>query len=341
MQGWQIAKAGEIENIVKTEPLIDVNSVKLRITRALITIEDVVTYLGDDKRVKYPVIPCMTAIGQINELPVESPYFEKGTRVYVSAVKNCGKCSNCVNGEPQDCYEFSVAGKTTDGFLKDFAIVDAADVYALPPSIRDEDALYIELVKLALSAIDSLSIEKGQHVAIIGATMLGSILAQLIIYYQGVPILIDSSEERLEKAKRSGVYYTVNAENNAEKEVFSLTGGRMASKVVHVARSGMPFDLAIKLAAPTASVAFLGFSFPDLRMSLRSALDKRLKLFSVANGYGNCESAINLLTNKAVDLTAYPVPTVNTEDIAANFEKMAEEYRQTKSVNHVIVNMVD
>ena len=84
MQAWQITTKETIEKADRTELLTDIDSVKLRITKALITSEDIVTYLGEDDKVKYPVIPCNAAIGQINELPAESPYFEKGTRVYVS-----------------------------------------------------------------------------------------------------------------------------------------------------------------------------------------------------------------------------------------------------------------
>ena len=338
MQGWQITKAGVLQNVNKTELLADVDSVKLRITKALITIEDVVTYLGEDKKVKLPIIPSMAAIGQINELPIESPYLEKGTRVYVSAVKNCGKCPHCVTGKQSDCYDFCVASKNEDGFLKDFAVVNQADVFPLPASIRDEDAVYIELIKLALSVIDKLDVEKGQHVAIIGGTLLGTIIAQLIIYYQGVPILIDASDEKLELAKRSGVYYTINSESNPEKEVSSLTGGRMTSKVVHVARSGMPFDLAVKLAAPTAKVAFAGFSFPNVRLSLQTAFEKRLNCFGVTNGFGNSESAINMLANKAVDLSNYAVRTVKFSETEKIFAEMSDEYKQTKTVNPVIIN---
>ena len=341
MQAWQISTKEKIEKADRTELLTDIDSVKLRITKALITSEDIVTYLGEDDKVKYPVIPCTAAIGQINELPAESPYFEKGTRVYVSAVDSCGKCPHCVNGHPERCYEFSVAGKNKDGFLKDFAVVPAADVFALPQSIKDESAIYIELIKLALAVIDELKVEKGQHVAVIGGTILGSIISQLIIYYQGVPILIDSSEEKLALAEKAGVYYTIKADKTAEKEVSALTGGRMTMKVVHVARSGMPFDLAFRLAAPTASVAFAGFSFPDVRLSFRSALEKRLKCFSVANGYGNSESAINMLANKAVDLSDYAVPVTPLKDVAANFAKMATAFKENRTVDPIIVNMID
>lgn len=341
MQGWQITKAGVLENVTKVEPLTDVDSVKVRVMKTLVTCEDVVTFLGEDKKVKFPVVPCTSAIGQINELPIESPYLEKGTRVYVSSVKNCDKCPHCVTGSPENCYDFSIAGKNRDGFLKDFALVDASDVFPLPPSIRDEDAVYIELIKLALSVIDQLSIEKGQHVAIIGATVLGTILAQLIIYYQGVPILIDSSDEKLELAKRSGVYYVVNSEHGPEKEVAAITGGRMALKVVHESRSGMPFDLAIKLAAPTASVAFVGFSFPNVRLSLQTAFEKRVNCFGVTNGYGNCESAINMLANKAVDLSNYDIPVVPIRDAETTFSQMAETFKEHKTVSPVIINTLE
>lgn len=340
MQAWQISNIRQIEKVDRTESLTDMDSVKLRITKTLLTSEDTVTYLGEDKKVKYPIIPCTAAIGVINELPAESPEFEKGTRVYVSSVRNCGKCPHCVNSRPEFCYEFSVAGKTRDGFLKDFAVVPASDVYVLPQSIRDEDAIYIELIKLALSAIDELKIEKGQHVAVIGGTLLGSIIAQLIIYFQGVPILLDSSDEKLNLAADAGVYYTVNSTNNAEKEVSDITGGRMAPKVILIARSGESFDLAFRLAAPTASVAFVGFSFPDVELSFQDALEKRLNLFSVKTGYGNSESAINMLANKAVNLSGYSVPVTDTKDIEKNFERMAEEIEKNKTVSPIIVNMV-
>lgn len=341
MQAWQISAKDKIEKTDRTELLTDIDSVKLRITKTLITSEDIVTYLGEDDKVKYPIIPCTAAIGQINELPAESPYFERGTRVYVSAVNNCGKCPHCVNGHPERCYDFSIAGKNKDGFLKDFAVVPAADVFVLPQSIKDESAVYIELIKLALSVIDELKIEKGQHVVVIGGTMLGSIISQLIIYYQGVPILIDSSAEKLALAEKAGIYYTIKADKTAEKEVSALTGGRMALKVVHVARSGLPFDLAFKLAAPTASVAFAGFSFPDVRLSFRSVLEKRLNCFSVANGYGNSESAINMLANRAIDLSGYPVPVVPLKNVADNFKKMATAFKENKTVDPIIVNMID
>ena len=52
------------------------------------------------------------------------------------------------------------------------------------------------------------------------------------------------------------------------------------------------------------------FSFPNVRLSLQTAFEKRLNCFGVTNGFGNSESAINMLANKAVDLSNYAVRTV-------------------------------
>ena len=57
MQAWQISNIRHIEKVDRTESLTDMDSVKLRITKTLLTSEDAVTYLGEDKKVKYPIIP--------------------------------------------------------------------------------------------------------------------------------------------------------------------------------------------------------------------------------------------------------------------------------------------
>ena len=80
MQAWQISNIRQIEKVDRTESLTDMDSVKLRITKTLLTSEDAVTYLGEDKKVKYPIIPCTAAIGVINELPAESRFVRQKLR---------------------------------------------------------------------------------------------------------------------------------------------------------------------------------------------------------------------------------------------------------------------
>ena len=141
MRGWQITEPGKIGEINKIESLSGVDSVKIKLTRTLITEEDVAIFAGDDKSVKLPIIPGRAAVGQITELGQPSPYLDKGVRVFLSPVKACGECYHCTNGKPEKCYNFKVAGRNSDGFLKDFAVLDSDEVYPLPQTVKDDDAV--------------------------------------------------------------------------------------------------------------------------------------------------------------------------------------------------------
>ncbi len=340
MRGWQITEPGKIGEINKIESLSGVDSVKVKLTRTLITEEDVAIFAGEEKSIKLPIIPGRAAVGQITELGQPSPYLDKGTRVFLSPVKPCGECYHCANGKQDKCYKFNVAGRTFDGFLKDFAVLDSDDVYPLPQTVKDDDAVYIDYVMLAISAIDKLQIEKGEHVAVFGSSVLGSIIAQLIIYYQGVPVLVGNDESELLLAKKSGIYYAVKTGPRTEKEIASFTSGRMAEKVIYLTRSGIPVELAYKSAAPSAEVALVGYSAPNLKIPFGLAMSKQLTNICVTNGYGNAEAAINILSNKAIDLSNYKLPVTKMEAIEKNMESRLELYNDKKPVPGLLVNML-
>ena len=340
MIGWQITKDGKTERINKVEMLDGLDSVKVKITHTLITGEDIALLAGEGKAVDFPIIPGRMAVGQITELASESPYLTKGMKVCISAVKACGDCHNCANGNRDKCYDFKVAGQNTDGFLKDFAVLKTSDVHQLPQSVNEKDAVYLEYVSLALSVIDKLKIEKGQHVAILGSSIFGSVLAQLIIYYQGVPILIDEDDEGLLLAKKSGVYYTIKSGIKTEKEIAAITGGRMVGKVVYVCDSDLPVDLAFKLAAPFGTVSFAGFSYPNVKALMTTALKKQLEIVCITGNYGNTDTAINILANKAVDFTNYKLPLTKMEDIEKNLADMFEKYKNKQHIGGLLINML-
>ena len=284
MIGWKVSEFGKIEKTKHQELLDGLDSVKIKLTRALVTEDDIAYVCGEDKSIKLPVIPVRFAVGQVSEVAQDNEFLKKGDRVVLSSVSPCGSCPSCESGSPENCYNFSVAGKTTDGFLKDFAVTNLSNVYALPQSVKDADAVYIEYVALALSVIDKLNVKKSSHVAIIGGNVFASILAQILIYYQAVPILIDEREANLRMAKKSGIYYTVSTNSKPEKEIASITGGRMASSVVYVTRSGLNTELAYKIASHNAPVVFAGYSYPTLKVPMNVALTKQIQTSCVNNG---------------------------------------------------------
>lgn len=320
MIGLQITERGKITKVNKMEMCENVDTSKVKITKVLLTPEDIFTLFGDDQA-KYPIIPGHIGLGQVSDASANA-YLGKGTRVYVSPVSGGNSCEEGNLSNAEYCANFKRAGKDTDGFLRDFAVVNNTDLYALPGNVSDSASLLIDYIALALSCIDKLNILKGEHVAVIGGGVIGTIISLLIIYYQGVPILIDSKQEHLDRAKQEGIYYNLFSDNKVEREVLDRTGAHMAKKVVYVADSNINTDLAIKLASHGAKVGFVGFSAPTLKVNFSLAMRKQLQFVCITSGYGFTEQAINILANRVLDLSFFNFQVVKYEHCEAFLKKL-------------------
>ena len=281
--------------------------------------------LAGDPQALYPVIPARVGIGKITETCGEETYgIARGVRVFPHPEIACGKCFECLKGDDTHCSSFLTAGKTSDGFLRDFAVFSNDDVSVLPPVVTDMDALFIDHVALCDKVVDAIELNKGEHVVIVGGDVSGIILAQLIIYYQGIPILVDNNDNNIVIAKNSGLYYTLFADNKIEKNVADLTGARLAKKVVYMTGSNLNTDIALKLAGSNATVCFAGFGTPGIRVNFSPALIKQLNFKCVNNGYGNIDSAINLIANRAVDTSVFSIAQIKREAAKEAIEQKAK-----------------
>ncbi len=341
MNGWQITEFNELKSVKKVEALDGVDCVKVRITRSLITEEDVALMAGVNKNLKLPYIPCSMAVGQITAVGPDVNYLQKGQRVYLSPMHPCGKCYHCINGDEENCYEFEYAGKNKDGFLKDFAVLKASDVFLLPDNVKDDDVVYVEYIKLALSVVNALNFEKGQHVAILGGNVVGVILAQIISYYQGVPIIIDKNEENLRLAKQSGIYYTVLQNENTVNEISAITGARMVANAVYITDLKLSTTVLYNVVSPRAKVVFMGTPFRNVEIPFNLAMSKNIISYCVTDGYLNSETAINLLAMKAVDLSKYELTPVKLQNADKEIKKRIDLYNSGEKYDKILIDCFD
>lgn len=340
MDGIQIVGPKKLNAISKTENFDGIDSAKVIITKAMLLREDFNTYLGDNRAV-YPVIPARIGIGKISAVSEDSNSgFERGLRVFPHPETACGKCFECFHGEKESCSKFNVAGKNTDGFLRDFVVLGNEDISLLPPSVNDYSALFIDHVAVCDKVIDKLHLNKGDYVIIVGGDMLGIFLAQLVMYYQGIPILVDNNEKNVELAKRAGVYYTLFCDNKLEKNVSELTGARFSKKVVYMTGSNLNTDISLKLAGEHATVCFAGFGTPSVKVNFNIALQKQLSFICVTNGYGNIDSAINLLSNSAVNPNLFNIPTVKQSEAMDKIKEMATDINFDAESGMLIVDII-
>ena len=213
MKVWQLTYPHNLQHVLSTDLKLDLDKVKVKITKALLTESDVSVYTGAIK-VKAPFIPGRFAIGQVTEANEDS-FIKKGERVYLAGVTE----------DELSPDGLKIAGETADGFYRDFCLAGVDDVYPLPSSVSDEAAFLIDAIALAERVVDEMQVSVGQHVLVLGGGLYANVLCQILIYHRAVPILADNNAERLTRAKKSGIYYTFPNDETLKDNVLSVTGG--------------------------------------------------------------------------------------------------------------------
>ena len=157
------------------------------------------------------------------------------------------------------------------------------------------------------AAVEKLGLHRGEHVAVIGGSMLGIFICRLLIYRQISPILIDSDLRRTDFAKSCGVYYTAPEDGKLIETVGTITGGRLTDNAVCIMTGNMEMHCktAGSVCKPGRGVAFCGQIDHPLPIDLNEILRKRLTLSGVSVGMEHIPAAINLVANGAIDLNVY------------------------------------
>lgn len=338
MKGFKLIKPFNLEEKELAETENTAACAKARITKALVTLSDVLCYRGDIDCEN--VVLGSSGIGVVSETEANLFGLEKGKHIYIEPCKECGECYNCKNREYDKCLDRLVAGEDYDGFLSDFMSVPHEKLFVLPESVSDFEALFIDHISLAVAVIDKLGVQKGDYVAILGANNFGNILAQLLIYYQAVPIVLTTDDEDFEIAKKSGVYYALGKDDNWQKEVASITSGRMADKTVFIYESDIPIVKAFALSSFNAAVAITGVTSGSISISFTQAIKKQLDILCINNGFGNAASAINLIANKAVNLSQLKLDSAPYESVPETFKKLSDEYEQTGKIHETVIDLI-
>lgn len=327
MKAWHIENLERIKLVESVLPRKE-GEVKLKMSKVAISSTDLAYFASDDPAKDASLtVPGHSAVAYMSE-DDPSLGLKMGARVVVSPF---------VRHIEHGVKHVRVLGVDTDGLLSDFVSVPAENVYALPDGIPDDEAIFAEYIALGNNVLNSLEADKGDFVVIVGASTLGLILAQLALYYQMIPILVDLDAEKLALAASWGVYYTLNPTyDNLERRVEEITGGRMAESSVYVG-DGVPFGMALRLVKDKGEVVVAGYSVRNGHsMDVSEVLTKQLTMKGVADGYGEMASAINLLANRIVKTDGLINTRINFSDIPEMVVQCAEYPYQ---YNKIVVNI--
>lgn len=315
----------------QTESAITPTQVKVKVTHLLATNYDALTYNGDIKA-DYPKTIGRTAIGIVTEKGEKAYGVEKGARVYLEPTRPCRECLNCKSGKTEDCSDVKTAGTDFDGFLRDFVVCEYTDVAPVPDSVDDMHALCIENVALAENIFNRLDLPQGAKVAIAGSGFTANIIAQIALYHKLIPIVICDEKGNLDRMKRCGVFYSFEYDDNIYANVADATSGAMCDAAVFTTCCTLDPAEISKLLANGKDFVLGGFANVSFQFDSRPVFRKKLRVYSVTDGYDYTEVAINMLVHGAVNLDNFEKTVLSEFDPASILEEKLKTLSHSSSM---------
>ena len=333
MKVWKITSAGNIITEDLGPSQVQEHCVKVKILSASLSVSDKMVFQGSIPSVSYPIVPGRCGAGMVSEVDPSVKSFKRGDRVYLSSHEACNECYYCKMGRRSECMHLQTYGKDIDGVLSDFSIVPIETMYHLPDRVSDKEAVFIEHIALAINTINTLKVSKGDHFAIIGASALGLILAQVALYYQAVPIVIDNREERLEMARELGIYYSINSlKEDVQKKVFSLTGGKMARRLAYTLDSNaLPYSKLLSIVSTYGRAGLVGadVELDKIQIDAKAIVEKSITFYGINRTMDNITSAINMIASKDVKVNDF-ITEISFSEVPQYLDKLVngEEFIQ-------------
>lgn len=329
MQGWK--QTADKKITLETQPYIKIENpdvTKVRLERCLIAQRDV----KDFQKMKNSVVLGRNGVGAISEITPDNQ-FEKADRVVICSNLPCGSCLNCVSDEAELCVSANKLGVAVNGVYSDFIDVPTSSLFRLPESVSNEQALFLEDISFCLNILDTLNLEKGEHIAIFSNSKLGIILSQLALYYAAIPILIQHNEEIRETAKSLGVFYAIDdkSADNIVSTLFAITGGRQCEKVVYLSDSHFPLSKIFEVTSFYGNVCLSDSEFSQT-INISQMVKKRIKLSASVSPMGNFPTAINMLATKQINVDCLMGAKVKFSTLDQTLEKLSPDKVKIKNL---------
>ncbi len=191
--------------------------------------------------------------------------FKAGDRVVVFHHIPCGKCYYCRHKVFAQCEVYKKVGATagydpSGGGFSEYVrvmdwIVSMGGVIRIPPGVSYEQASFIEPVNTCWKAIDSMALEAGDTVLVMGQGPIGIILARLAKRTGALVITSDLFPQRLTIAQSFGLTCNIDASRvDAGERIRELTEGRGADAVILAVGSNSLIGAAVNAARPGGKV---------------------------------------------------------------------------------------
>ena len=218
-----------------------------------------------------------------------------GARVVGEINAACRRCQVCRSGWGRHCPRRSVLGiLNRDGAFREYFTLPEQNLHAVPDSVSDDDAVFVEPVAAACEILDQVDIQSVEKIAVLGDGKLGLLIAMVLAQARGAtqpPLtLIGKHPEKMRLVEDLGV--------SALHLSTAQTAARSFELVVEATGSPSGLDLALRLLKPRGTVVLKSTFHGQQSFDPASVVVDELTL--LGSRCGRFEPALDLLARKRI-----------------------------------------
>lgn len=129
-----------------------------------------------------------------------------GKRVVGEINLGCGVCSYCKRRMQNHCPDRSVMGiLNKDGAFAEYATLHVGNLYGIPDTVSDEDAVFVEPLAAAFEILEQVNIKPEDNVCVLGDGKLGLLVAQVVAATGCNLLAVGNHREKLSILERSNI----------------------------------------------------------------------------------------------------------------------------------------
>lgn len=230
-------------------------------------------------------IPGHEFVGTVSEAVSPADRVLLGARVPGEINIGCHECARCFEGMQRHCRGRRVLGILgRDGAFAEQLTLPVSNLRAVPDSISDEEAVFIEPTAAAFEILDQITVGPAQRALVLGDGRLGLLVGQVLAGAGAAVTVAGRHPDKLEVARRLGLHAVPETEGLPEAP-FHLV----------VEATGRPegLDRAVAFAMPRGTVVMKSTCAGDLSFDAARVVVNEITL--VGSRCGRFEPAIEAL----------------------------------------------
>src|SRR5438477_2528234 len=206
----------------------------------------------------------------------------------------CGRCDLCVAGLSTHCRNRSVLGILEhNGAFADYVRLPGDNLHALPDSIDDDQAIFVEPLAAAFQVLKQIKLDGRKWVTVLGDGRLGLLVAQ-VLQTAGVPVrVVGKHASKLALCEKWGI---------RSRLLNDIVPRHDQDVIIDCTGSAAGFELALQIVRPRGTLVLKSTIAADKPLNLAPVVIDEVSI--VGSRCGPFKEAIRALAEKQVDVVS-------------------------------------